>query len=495
MGADIVITILSFPLLLYCAWHFCSLVLSLIARQRTRKQFYDLDFLDGKVAILYPTCNDFKAEACCSLAKQSGVPFDLFILDDSTKQEYVKEIDAWSADHLSNVIVVRRKKKIGHKGANINNWFDQFGNDEKYPYFLVVDADECVDQNFTQKLVSRIQDSEYAFVQACHIGTAKLDTLFRSILHVQAECEWLFQVPGRNISGMPPMLGHGTLMRTKVLQMLGGFPNLVSEDLALTIMMSAKKLRGLIAPDVIGYEEFPETYHHYWRRRRRWIEADTEIVKSILRLLWIKNIPWVPRIDLTLRELRLSIGSLYWLLLILVAIAPIVSINFYVIIPSYFWILIFFLIIPIMPILSIGRIKLFQRLYSIVTILFVGASTIALHPVATVKGLFSEVKFIPTGSQINHHNRLFSFESFWEYFCGTILMLGGILTTNLGLVALGVAIFSAPLMRTRFQNSFLIIGSIVFFLLIFMQLLIDIRTDYISITHLLVFSGIAITLI
>ena len=55
-----------------------------------------------------------------------------------------------------------------------------------------------------------------------------------------------------NILGSPPMLGHGVLIRTESLREVGGFPNVISEDLGLTILFAEKGLTGIVEPASVG---------------------------------------------------------------------------------------------------------------------------------------------------------------------------------------------------------------------------------------------------
>ena len=175
------------------------------------------------------------------------------MLDDSSDSDEKTRVDVWAASH-KDVRIVRRSHRMGYKGGNINHWLENFGDPIQYPFVLVIDADETVPPDLTLGLLRRIASGNYSFVQGCHIGVAQIRTRFQAIFHLQVECEWFYQVPGMNILGSPPMLGHGVLIRTESLREVGGFPNVISEDLGLTILFAEKGLTGIVEPASVGLE-------------------------------------------------------------------------------------------------------------------------------------------------------------------------------------------------------------------------------------------------
>ena len=82
----------------------------------------------------------------------------------------------------------------------------------------------------------------------------------------------------------------------------------------------------------------------------------------------------------------------------------------------------------------------------------------------------------------------------WEVSSGLVLFLGGLTTMNLPLVALGTAIASSPLMRTKLENVTLIGGTCLFWSLIFTQVYIDASSQSVPIEHILAVVGITVTL-
>lgn len=494
-----IFAILLMPLIGYTLWHLMGIIVSAMERQ---KPIYrsalqtTMDKVPGKVAILYTTCNDFNPAALMTLINQKHVATDIFILDDSTSDTVRDQIDEWVNSHPVDVLVVRRSNRMGYKGGNINHWLSKFGDPNRYPYILIADADECLPSNFTSQLLAHMDSGPYAFVQGCHLGLANIQSYFQSMLHLQVEMEWLHQIPARNLTGMPPMLGHGVLIKIKPFLEVGGFPDLVSEDLALTIRLAEKGQVGVIAPHIIGYEEFPQHYQAYWMRRKRWIKADAEVVRNMFKNMIRNKLGWLARLDLLAREFRLPLASSYWIILILLAtMTPNLDSNLVLWHPATWGILPVFLS-PALPALWVNRISLPNRIKYILTASFIGASTIHLHPLSTLQGLFGITGFEPTGARQNARPDTSSSRYFlWELISSLIIVAGGINADNWVLVAIGFSIICSPALRNFRQQQVLQVGTLVFWALIAYQVFLDAQNGSIPSGHLIPLLGLAITLI
>jgi hypothetical protein len=494
MWLVVVLGILITPLFLYVGWHVAGLILSVIVQVKEKAGAVASSSPPGRVAILYTTANDFDADACRSLLTQKQVEFDLFILDDSTHPEEKERIDRWVADQNHHIVVLRRTHRTGFKGGNINHWLQHFGNPEKYPYLLLVDADEYIPPTFTYQLLTRLADSSDVFVQACHQASKGITTRFQHWLHPQLECEQRYLLAAFNFSGMPPLIGHGALLRTHALQAVGGFPDVVSEDVALTIALAQKGWRGSIVTSINAFEGFPQKYASYWQRRLRWIQADTEVVRKMGRQLWQKQLGWLPRLVFSLRELRLPLASTYWLTLLLCSVVPL-SAFLPVSLSPLSWLALPVFVIPLLPALTIGRLSWPHRLGHILMMSFVGAATTALHPVAVITSLAGYRDFQPTGSRYVRGNRLHTWLTFWEIGSGILFIGSGLMQQNFSLAAMGTAIGLSPLMRTTWQDRALLVGTTLFWGLIITQIILDSIAGQVPLEHILPLLGLPLTLV
>lgn len=486
--------LLSIPTLAYIGWDTLGVLLSIINRLQEKKTKANQSSpTDTHIAILYPTSDDFDESACSSLLKQQNVSFDLFILDDSTQENEKEKIDQWATGQSQSVQVIRRADREGFKGGNINNWLKKFGSSEKYPYFLLVDADEFLTPDFTEKLLARIVETSYAFVQAGHFATAQLETYFQKTLNLQVTVDQMFQLPAWNFSDVAPIIGHGVIIRTQNLKDVGGFPNVVSEDLALTIILGERGLFGHVVTDLFGFEVFPQTYKSYWRRRRRWVQADTEMLRKFLPVIWRAGIHLTSKIRLTVRELRLPLLSTYWILCALIALKSLTNTTPSVTVSPWWWLALPLILLPSLPALVVKDTPFMRRILYVLSIPIVGLAASSITPIATLTGFKKRQVFIPTGSRAATANPQSQIDGWlsWELIVGLLFVSGGFLSNNLPLTAVGIAVLASPALRTRAQTPLLILLTVAFWSLIAISAVQDFAAGKVYLDHLLPLIGLS----
>ena len=311
----------------YGLWHIFLAAISLNKSQKP----YDLSGAAHpptvgqhcRVAVLLTTCDDFDEVAAESVVNQNDVQYDLHVLDDSTHENCRKTIDAWAIRHGSGVSVVRRSTRDGFKAGNINHWLSLYGQLNKYSHIFLADADVVMPCNYLSLLCLASRKSDPAFVQGCH-QARQGGTWFEKAMGLLVASEWLGLLPGRNLWGLPHILGHGVLIKLADLIAVGGVPRIVSEDLALTIHLAESGRRGIICSEAIADERFPETLIRYRKRLRRWVAADAEIVRTYLTRIIQSSLKPSEKADLLLRETRLPmLGAFVMTLLFVAAIAGI----------------------------------------------------------------------------------------------------------------------------------------------------------------------------
>jgi cellulose synthase/poly-beta-1,6-N-acetylglucosamine synthase-like glycosyltransferase len=485
-----IVASLSIPVVFFALWQGANVIISILYGRHDSKT--DAKSSNERVAILYTTCNDFRPDACETLLEQTGVSCDIFILDDSDEPSVVAAIDDWCKSKDSGIRVLRRGTRRAYKAGNLNAWLrSQVGNPADYPYFLVVDADERVPGSFCAEMLDRIKASGTVFIQASHQGTAQLDTLFQRLLHSQVDCIWRFSVPARQAIGVPTALGHGVLFRTDAIQKLGGFPEIVSEDLGLTICLAEGGAKGEIATDIIAEEAFPKDYAAYWRRRCRWIQGDAEVLKTMLGPLAKSRVSFVAKLDLFLRELRLPMGSLYWVLLMFIALGgawtPLLRL------PVSGWLITVLFLLPAVCVLSIRRLPVTHRLLYLVSMPVIGLATSAIYPIVTLRGLFGAPSFAPTGATEGRGSAA-GILPFWEVASGALFVSFGVVHSQWIVAAVGLPIIFSPVMRSRFEMAALGVSVVGFWSLIALQIVIDLSNGFVPAEHILALSGLTMGL-
>jgi cellulose synthase/poly-beta-1,6-N-acetylglucosamine synthase-like glycosyltransferase len=268
------------------------------------------------VALLYTTYNDFVESSARSCLAQDYPAFTLYILDDSTDAGYRERVDAFAAAHPARVRVVRRPDRAGFKAGNINHALARAATTE--PLFALVDADEILPPDFLRRLVPRLTgDPGCGFVQANHRCNPASQNTLQQAMGVGIDIHWRWYQPLRNRFGFVMLLGHGALIRRRCWEEVGGFPELVSEDLAFAIRLRERGWRGWFAEDVVCYEDFPETIRAFRIRHMKWTRGTCELLgRELGRLLRARRISLVEKLDILFPTLSLPLALFYFLFIV-----------------------------------------------------------------------------------------------------------------------------------------------------------------------------------
>ena len=269
------------------------------------------------VAILYTTCNDFVEESAVSCVNQDYPNYTVYILDDSSDPEHKNTIDAFAARYPERVQVVRRPDRKAFKAGNMNHGLENFAVEE--PYFAIADADEILPDDFLRKLVPIMEsDPKCGFVQANHRANPDAKSSLAQSQGVGIDLHWKWYQPLRNRYGFVMFLGHGALLRRKCWEEIGGFPDIVSEDLGFAIRIREKGYRGRFVEEVICYEDFPDTVRAFRIRHMKWTRGTCEFLfKEAGRLIKSKNITWAEKLDILFPTMNLPLTLLYFLFMVI----------------------------------------------------------------------------------------------------------------------------------------------------------------------------------
>jgi len=261
------------------------------------------------VAVLYTTCNDFceaAANACVALDYPA---FTVYLLDDSNDARFSAAVDAFALRHPRRVVVIRRPSRAGFKAGNLNNALS--GPAAGHQLFAIVDADEIVPRSFLRRMVPLLlAHSELGFVQANHRYRRLGANRFQRELGIGVDIHWKWYQPVKNTHGCVVLLGHGAVIQRSCWQSVGGFPELVSEDLAFSARARREGWRGHFAEDVVCYEAFPPSLRAFRRRHMKWVRGACEfIAKEGLGLLRARQIRWFEKADILLPLVGLMLSG------------------------------------------------------------------------------------------------------------------------------------------------------------------------------------------
>ena len=299
---------------LYGIYNIMVLVFAFIYKYTSKKPQEALSELRlsryPEVAILYTTCNDFVQASVESCIKQDYPNYRLYILDDSSDDFYKQQVDDFAARHPERITVVRRPDRKGFKAGNMNHGLTHFAHE---PYFAIADADEILPEDFLSKLVPIMEaDDRCGFVQANHQVNPDSDSALSKTLGRGIDIHWRYYQPYRNDYGFVMFLGHGALLRRKAWEEIGGFPDIVSEDLGFAIHAREKGYRGRFLQNVICYEDFPDTVRSFRVRHMKWTRGTSEFLhKKFKWLINAKNITWAEKLDILFPTLNLPLTFVY----------------------------------------------------------------------------------------------------------------------------------------------------------------------------------------
>lgn len=248
-----------------------------------------------KVLLIYTTKDDFDENSLLCSMNQNYDNFEVFILDDSKDENYIKKIKNFVNKFTNGVHHIRRNNNIGFKAGNLNSFLKKFTD---YDYFVLLDSDEIICKDFINECL-RIFDNDESIgiVQANHTSN-RWNNLFE-----KSGCLGIF--PGastsltmKNIYGVPTLYGHGAMIKKECYVKTGGFPEIVSEDVGFVIKSLEQGFRVEFANNLICDEKFPVDYVSFKKRSIKWIQGNFELFKKMRKDIIKLKIPFYRKITL-----------------------------------------------------------------------------------------------------------------------------------------------------------------------------------------------------
>jgi|GEM_PF-289780 len=268
------------------------------------------------IAVLYTTCNDFVEKSVLSCVQQDYPNYRVYILDDSSDAGCKMQVDQFAARYPALVQVVRRADRKAFKAGNMNHGLANVAITE--PYFAIADADEILPPDFLSKTVAVMEnDPTCGFVQANHRANPESESALSHSVGVGIDIHWKWCQPLRNDYGFVMFLGHGALLRRKCWEEMGGFPDIVSEDLGFAIHARESGYRGRFLENVVCYEDFPDSVRAFRIRHMKWTRGTSEFLsKKMGWLLRARNITWTEKFDILFPTLNLPLTLLYFVFML-----------------------------------------------------------------------------------------------------------------------------------------------------------------------------------
>ena len=382
-----------------------------------------------KVAVLYTTFNDFDDRAFASLLGLQYPRKDIYILDDSTRPEARAQVDRAAAEHA--VRVLRREDRRGFKAGAINRALDGLDCE----FFAIVDADEIVPPDFLERALEHFVDDRIAFVQASHYAYNR-GTRWTAAMGHGVDLHWKIFQKYRNAHGVVNFLGHGAVLRTAAVRTVGGFPEIVSEDIALTVELAHRGFHGVFADDLLCGEAFPESFSAFRRRHKKWAMGTAEFLRRYLGRIVTAPLAWYERLDLLLSALSLPMTFLLAAFMVGVHFVPIP------VTPPLIAIALLAIGAPLLPFLTLPR---GEKLPALIVNSVAFMSLFSISVVFFLRGALGRAVFLVTGERGTKSGAK---DVAWDVSVG--LTLVALHPVNvLGFVALGTPLLMLLFDRTR----------------------------------------------
>ena len=387
----------------------------------------DTNNANDRVILIYCTCNDFDENSLLKSMKQDYKNFKTVILDDSNDENYKKLIDEFSAKN--NVEVVRRDNRIGFKAGNINNYLMKEEVKNSYDYVVILDSDEILPTNYIKQALKYFYKYDnIGIVQANHISTRNRNFFMRTF-HIGVNSHWPTYQTMKHFYGFSTMLGHGAMIKRDCYLKAGGFPNLVAEDLCLSIEARDKDYFVAFAPNIICEEEYPIDYVAFKKRHSKWTQGNLEFIKKYTKKIIKSKMKWYEKLDIVLFTYNLPLTAIFaFFLLSNLIIAPLLNVNLGACYPL--WMIVPTTIFFFSPMLNdiityTFRLNIFKNLFYLINVIILYGSMLTTSLISAVLGMFGKkAKFIVTPKTSKKIDLKFALKFQWaELLLSTILLL------------------------------------------------------------------------
>ncbi|MDE1852409.1 MAG: glycosyltransferase [Thaumarchaeota archaeon] len=226
-----------------------------------------------RVALLYTTMNDVVPECLASMTQD--YPSDVYVLDDSTKQEAMAMVDMICSE--KRYTVERRAQRRGYKAGAINDWLAKHWG--SYDYIVLLDADSYLPPDWVGRALRYAEhpsNRDVAVFQGL-INIWNLDTDFAGTLAPMSRLgQFVWEKSLANSLDAVFCYGHNAMVRVSALKQVGGFTEgYVSEDFATAVALAQRGWHSKFIP-LHTYEAVPENIRGFIKRQNKWTRGSME---------------------------------------------------------------------------------------------------------------------------------------------------------------------------------------------------------------------------
>jgi hypothetical protein len=278
---------------------------------RARRPRPELDEL--VVALLCTTADDFRADAVERSMRQTHPRTRTVVLDDSRGAETRAAVDAFAAGSAAAgsaagaVQVVRRADRTGFKAGNINNYLRHHA--QGVDAVVIIDADQEIGPDFVRTALRHLHASpEVAVVQGA-IRSRRGETQFVRDFRGMFDTHLRAISAGRAWFGIAAFDGRGALLDVGAVRGAGGFPEVVTEDAALTLQLARRGRTVRYVPDLVSVEDAPTDYTAFTTQFGKFTEGAMQLLGRDRGLLLDTRLRPARRLDVFLNLASPLVGS------------------------------------------------------------------------------------------------------------------------------------------------------------------------------------------
>ncbi len=238
-------------------------------------------------------------------------------VEDEIPEEYAKLVDKLKKlvrgfDNREIKVFIRRGRK-GFKAGAINNVLK---SGVKGKYVIILDADAEVERDYISKCISFMEEFKAA-VATTKWGSKNLVTPLSRAYAIQQEFAFKSIMLCRYFrNSTVHLVGCGCVLRRDVLEKLGGFPEKLAEDLAITFDILGEGYRVHYIHDAVVFVELPHTLRAFKLQQSRWAYGALDaLVYGFPKLVKSRSVCFADKVSLLLFYL-LPLSSLSELVLI-----------------------------------------------------------------------------------------------------------------------------------------------------------------------------------
>lgn len=254
---------------------------------------------DARVALLFPTADDFRADVVRRSAMQTHPRTRTVVLDDSGDPEVRARVDALAAE--AGVEVHRRSSRSGAKAGNLNAWLAEHGGE--VDYVVVLDADQEIGEDFVAGAIARFEAHPHAAVVQGRIRSRDGDTSFARDFSGLFTRHADTKLAARAALGLVDFCGRGAMLDVAALRAVGGFPEVVMEDTALTVELERSGRSVVAAPELLSVEDAPVDHTAFAVQFGKFAEGALQLLVRSRRSLVDRRLGVLRRVDLALELL------------------------------------------------------------------------------------------------------------------------------------------------------------------------------------------------